>query len=219
MKHPNSMIKTFATLCGVALACHALAADRPGKRDPGVNARQHAQQKRVHQGVHSGQLTKGEAKTLHQEQKALRAEERAYKSDGKLTLQERKDLHQDANQLSKDIYRQKHDGQTRPPTPRHPHDPAVNIHQHAQKDRIARGVKSGQLTKEEAAQLRQQQRAIRAEERAYKSDGKLTVEERKDLKQDINQANKAIYQETHDDQTRKSATPPAPKQPAPPPSE
>ena len=83
------------------------------QRDPGVNHRQRHQRGRIHQGAHSGQLTKDEAKSLAQEQKAIRQEERAHKSDGVLTRDERKDLHQDMNQASKNIYNEKHDAEKR----------------------------------------------------------------------------------------------------------
>jgi len=83
------------------------------RRDPGVNHRQQHQRGRIHQGVHSGELTKDEMKSLAQEQKAIRQQERAYKSDGKLTKDERKDLHQDLNQASKNIYNEKHDAEKR----------------------------------------------------------------------------------------------------------
>ncbi|OGI45699.1 MAG: hypothetical protein A2637_07570 [Candidatus Muproteobacteria bacterium RIFCSPHIGHO2_01_FULL_65_16] len=82
-------------------------------RDPGVNDRQTRQQERIGQGVRSGELTKEEAKDLAAEQRAIRKEERAYKSDGKLTGEERKDLHQDQNAASKDIYQEKHDAEKR----------------------------------------------------------------------------------------------------------
>ena len=88
---------------------HANAA----KRDPGVNHRQQHQRARMHQGMHSGQLTTDERKTLAQEQKAIRQQERAYKSDGVLTRDERKDMHQDLNQASRNIYNEKHDAETR----------------------------------------------------------------------------------------------------------
>lgn len=83
-------------------------------RDPGVNHRQNHQQHRLKQGVKSGELTRAEGRQLHQERKAIRVQERAYKSDGNLTRAERKDLHQDLNALSKDIYQQKHDDESRP---------------------------------------------------------------------------------------------------------
>ena len=207
MKELKLIMKTFASLCGVAIVSTALAADRP--HDPGVNARQHAQHQRTQQGVRSGELTHDEAKSLRQEEKTLREEEHAYKADGKLTPAERKDLHQDANQISKDIYQEKHDGQVRPGAPLpppHPHAPLVNGRQHLQHDRIAQGVHSGQLTKEETAKLRAEEKGIRQEERAYRADGKLTSVERKDLQQDLNKTSKDIYQEKHDSETRPAPT-------------
>jgi Skp family chaperone for outer membrane proteins len=83
-------------------------------RDPGVNARQHVQGERIRQGVRSGELTREEARSLMQERRNIRQEERAYKSDGHLTREERKDLHQDLNDLSRDIYHEKHDDEKRP---------------------------------------------------------------------------------------------------------
>jgi hypothetical protein len=81
-------------------------------------------------------------------------------------------------------------------------DPGVNQRQHNQQHRIAQGVRSGELTRTEAQGLREQRRSLRQEERAYKSDGKLTRDERKDLHQDLNQASRNIYGEKHDNETR-----------------
>lgn len=84
-----------------------------GNRDPGVNARQHSQHDRIAQSVHSGSLTRAEAKGLRDERRTIRQEERQYKSDGVLTREERRDLRQDLNVASRDIYREKHDAETR----------------------------------------------------------------------------------------------------------
>ena len=81
--------------------------------DPGVNARQHREKNRIKQGVRSGELTKDETKELRGDQKEIRQEERAYKSDGVLTSAERKDLHQDLNNESQKIYQEKHDAEKR----------------------------------------------------------------------------------------------------------
>ena len=83
-----------------------------------------------------------------------------------------------------------------------PHDPGVNARQHRQHERIEQGVRSGQLTRQERKKLAAEQRAIRKEERAYKADGKLSKEERKDLQQDLNAASKHIYEEKHDAEHR-----------------
>ena len=209
MKTVSVFVKILASACGVTLAAGVIAADNP--RSPALNTRQRTQQQRIQQGARSGQLTQEETRKLEGEEKALRTEERAYKADGKVTPAERRDLHQDANQISRDIHRERHDRdlRTRPPRP-HTHDPVVNARQQAQRERVAQGVRSGQLTQAEAKQLRQEEQTIRTEERAYKADGKLTVSERKDLHQDLQQTSKDIYQQKHDAQTRTpTAAPPA----------
>jgi hypothetical protein len=78
----------------------------------------------------------------------------------------------------------------------------VNARQHNQHDRIAQGVRSGELTRDEANALRTRERSIRQEERQYKSDGMLTRGERKDLHRDLNAAGRSIYGEKHDAETR-----------------
>ena len=81
-------------------------------------------------------------------------------------------------------------------------DPGVNARQSNQHERIEQGIKSGELTKREAARLKTEQRAIRAEERAFKSDGKLTKNERKQLHRDLNRSSRDIYRQKHDAQVR-----------------
>lgn len=82
----------------------------------------------------------------------------------------------------------------------------VNARERHQDQRMKQGAQSGQLTREEMQQLKQERRTIRQEEKAYRSDGRLNKEERKDLQQDLNQMSKDIYQEKHDGDVR---TPPA----------
>ena len=91
------------------------------------------------------------------------------------------------------------------PTQAGTHDPRVNHRQHNQHARIAQGVKSGELTKAEAKDLRGDQQEIRTEEKAFKADGKLTKDERQELHQDQNAASKEIYAEKHDEQERPRA--------------
>jgi hypothetical protein len=174
MKNVHLLTMTSALLCGLASEPSLLSAER---QTPALNARQHAQQGRISQGVRSGELTAEERKKLGNEQQALRVEERAYKADGKITTAERKDLHQDANQVSRDIYRQKHDGQVSAPrpVPARPVAPGINARQRWQQERVTPEVRSGQLPRAEAAQPHQEPPAARAEPKAYKADGKLPV--------------------------------------------
>lgn len=84
-------------------------------------------------------------------------------------------------------------------------DPNVNRRQHNQHERIAQGVKSGELTRDEAKNLRGDQRALRQKEHAYKSDGQLTKAERVDLQKDLNANSKEIYADKHNAEVRPKA--------------
>lgn len=176
-----------------------------GTRDPGVNARQFNQQQRIGQGVRSGELTPRETMRLERQQAYIRGEERRYKSDGVLTRAERADLQHDLNAADRRIYNEKHDAQRMPRAHGQPGgtwDPGVNQRQRNQGYRIGQGVRSGEVTRDERRELGAEQRAIRQEERQYKSDGVLSRDERRDLHQDQNAASRHIYEEKHDAERR-----------------
>lgn len=109
MKYAILALALTAGFSNIAFADHHAAK----WRDPGINDKQQDQRHRIQQGAHSGALTKDEAKTLAQQQKALRQQERTYKSDGVMTKEERKDMHQDMHTSSKAIYDAKHNDTTR----------------------------------------------------------------------------------------------------------
>jgi len=75
--------------------------------------------------------------------------------------------------------------------------------QRNERERIQRGIRSGELTRYEAGRLIAEQRMIQQEERRYRADGVLTRDERRDLWQDLNAAGRHIYNETHDAQERR----------------
>lgn len=79
---------------------------------------------------------------------------------------------------------------------------SVDHRQFDQRSRIEQGIRSGELTRNEARGLFAEQRDIRREERAYWADGRLSRSERADLQQDLNAASRNIYNETHDAQER-----------------
>jgi hypothetical protein len=203
MKHRIKSVHLALLAAGV-LGVAGLSQAEAGTRDPRVNQRQQHQHQRIKQGVRSGELTRREAGSLAEQQRDVRQLERAYKSDGELTRPERVDLHHEQNQASRDIYKQKHDAQDRPVSSVPPavRDPGVNQRQANQTGRIVNGVKTGELTHDEAQDLREGRRDIRQTEQAYKSDGTLTRDERVDLHQDLNQQSKDIYEAKHNDVTR-----------------
>ena len=80
--------------------------------------------------------------------------------------------------------------------------PVVRERQKNQKARIRQGVKSGELTKGEAAKLRGEQKTIQGEKQMAKADGKVTPAERAKLRHDQNKASKDIYRLKHNDRTK-----------------
>jgi uncharacterized membrane protein YebE (DUF533 family) len=84
-------------------------------------------------------------------------------------------------------------------------DRGVNARQREQQGRIREGVRSGELTKSEAKGLEKEERDIRVEERQFKSDGKLTAEERRKLQSDLNKTSRDIQTEKHDAEVRTPA--------------
>jgi Spy/CpxP family protein refolding chaperone len=68
--------------------------------------------------------------------------------------------------------------------------------------RIERGVRSGQLTRDEARDLRERQQQIRQERRVYRSDGNISRDERRDLRNDRRDLGRQIHSERHDDDRR-----------------
>lgn len=83
--------------------------------------------------------------------------------------------------------------------------PRANKRMRNQTGRINQGVRSGELTKDEAKGLRQDHKEIRKEIRDAKSDGKVTREERKEIRKDLNTESKKIYDEKHDGDKRPKA--------------
>jgi len=92
----------------------------PGKVDPGhprvnqVNGREQNQQKRIANGVKSGQLTPGETRRLERGEQRLQNNEKKdmAKDNGHLTKQDQRQLNREANHMSKRIYKDKHNAKT-----------------------------------------------------------------------------------------------------------
>lgn len=105
--------KTLAvasTLTIASLGAFAQAASAP--QTPRVDQREVNQDKRIQNGVASGQLNAKETYRLEKEQAVINKAEANAKADGKVTKQERRKLHHMQNRASKDIHAQKHDAQT-----------------------------------------------------------------------------------------------------------
>lgn len=83
------------------------------------------------------------------------------------------------------------------------HPRGINTRQHNEQGRIRQGVRSGELTRREAARLEAEQARIRVNEAyARRSGGEFTAQERARVQRQLNRASKDIYRQKHDGQDR-----------------
>jgi hypothetical protein len=170
---------------------------KPGE----VAQRKENQQDRIANGVQSGQLTASETSKLETKEAAINGETRADRAanGGKLTAAEKRQVNKQQNQLSKQIYNDKHNANSA-----HYGNNQVGQRRENQQDRIAQGIKSGQLTAGETAKLENQQKGINQQVRADRSanGGKLTPGEKQQINKEQNGASKNIYNKKHNARTQ-----------------
>ena len=166
-----------------------------------IQERKNNQQERIGNGVENGSLTAGEAAKLEKKESNLNKEERNMRAadGGKLTDADKAKLTNQQNRLSKDIYQQKHDAQVQPKA-----NNEVNARDKAQQERIGQGIKSGQLTAGEAANLEKKEANLNKEERTDRAanGGKLTAGEKKQINRQQNGLSKQIYNKKHNARKR-----------------
>lgn len=101
------------TICTALLLSLAVLGAQAQTNTPKVDERQANQEKRIDQGVASGELTKREARKLEREQAAVDRMENKAKADGKVTRRERAKLDAAQDATSRDIKRKKHNARDR----------------------------------------------------------------------------------------------------------
>jgi len=216
-----AMLPLAVVLVGAASSTTVLAQDQsssqsgssssasptpPAKPDPSIAQRKENQQDRIANGVQSGQLTAGETSKLETKEAAINGETRADRAanGGKLTAAEKTQINGQQNQVSKQIYQDKHNANTAQYG-----NNKVGQRRENQQDRIAQGIKSGQLTAGETAKLENQQKGINQQVKADRSanGGKLTAGEKTQVNHEQNQASKNIYRKKHNGATQGGAKP------------
>jgi hypothetical protein len=159
------------------------------------------QQDRIAQGLDSGQLTAGETKNLETREADVNKEEHTMRSedDGHLTAADRAKLNHQQNHLSNQIHDDKHNANVA-----HYGNHEVGQRRENQQDRIAQGIKSGQLTAGETAHLEGQQKSINREDAAMRraNGGTLTNADKAALNHRQNNASANIYNKKHNGRTR-----------------
>jgi len=104
-------IKIVGGLLIAALAVTSIA--QAQTRTPVINHREHRQERRIHRGVRSGELTRSEARHLRRDENRISRDRRMAKADGHVTRAERRHLRREENRTSRAIYRNKHNNRVR----------------------------------------------------------------------------------------------------------
>ena len=163
---------------------------------PTVQHRKKNQQDRIANGIQSGQLTAGETKKLETKEASVNKEEAGMRAsnNGKLTSADRTKLQNQQNHLSKQIYTDKHNAATQ-----RNGNGLVGQRKENQQDRIANGVRSGQLTAGETAKLESKQQGVNRTEAGMRqaNGGKLTAADKTAVNKQQNKASKQIYAKKH----------------------
>lgn len=182
---------------GIAAATVPAATAQAGWQN--INQRQAQLDRRIDQGVRSGQLNRNEAARLRAEFRGIADLEIRYRRSAPgLTVAERRDLDRRFDALSRKIRAERQDGQGAGNWWN------INQRQAILDRRIDQGVRSGQLTRMEAVRLRAEFRGIAALEARYRqSRPGLTVAERNDLDRRFDVLARKIRWERRDWQNRR----------------
>lgn len=195
------MNRTFVTLAVAALVASGpvfAQQSQPTNSQPGntANDRRENQQDRIANGVQSGQLTAGETKNIEGREANLNREIHDDRSadGGKLTQQERNQVNRQQNHLSRSIYNDKHNANTA-----HYGNNEVGQRRENQQDRVAQGIRSGQMTAGEAARTENREQGINQQVHADRqaNGGRLTGGEKAQINHEQNGASRQIYRQKH----------------------
>jgi hypothetical protein len=153
---------------------------------PGIDNTQQAISARIQQGMQAGRITPSEAQALYARDREISMRESRYKSDGNATPQERQQLRGDLEGLSAEVERMTNNsavvGQ---PGNNSGNTPGVDNSQLNISQRIDEGVRAGRISPREARRLHDRERAIERHEVSFKSDGVVTKQERRQLRNEV----------------------------------
>lgn len=156
----RNVILAAAIAIGLGCATGAVAQTAPATSTPATRPHNAAsetgrdvdQQKRIEQGLQSGQLTSGEARKLEAGESRIDKTEQRDLRNGSLSASERAQIQREQNRESKAVYNQKHDAQTGNPDSLKSNLEQANVQRNInQEQRLHNGVRNGSLSNRELA--------------------------------------------------------------------
>lgn len=153
---------------------------------PRIDHAQQAISARIQQGLASGHITPSEAQVLYRRDRGIQMRENQYKAYGNINPQQRQQLREDLNALSADVERMMANRDVVRPAGNAAQTPGIDNRDAQISQRIDEGLRSGRITPREARKLHTRQREIARHETYFKSDGMVTQQERRQLRNELN---------------------------------
>jgi hypothetical protein len=210
-KRRHSM-KSFLTLIlaaafTVAWMGHAGEAEKARRREHEKDNDEKVDRRELRSAVDSELKaldTDKDGKIDHGERKALRALRDKLDKDGdgipdREEMKKLREKHPELHERLVKRMRENHPNAARTPESREQHrESYVDKREGNQQRRIDHGIQKGYLTGEETQKLQNMEKQIADTEASYKSDGKLSKDETKQLRDMLDQASVQIWSEKHD---------------------
>ena len=188
------MKSKFLTASLLATALFAGLSGAPalaqGNFTPGIDQAQQDIGARIQQGLQAGRITPSEAQILYRRDRDIQAREAQFKANGSTTPQERQALRTELGNLNADVERMiSNNSNVNSNAAR---TPDVDNRQENLSQRIDRGVRSGRISQREARRLHMRERTIAQHEARFKSDGVVTGQERRQLRDELSALNRDL---------------------------
>lgn len=140
---------------------------------------------RIQQGMQAGRITPAEAQALYRRDREITARESQYKANGDMSPQERQQIRADLAALSNEVERLIANGAVVGQPGNAANIPGIDNAQYNVSQRIDEGVRMGRITQREAQHLQRRERQIQRHEASFKSDGVVTQQERRQLRNEV----------------------------------
>ena len=188
----KSKLLTASLLASAVFASLGAApAMAQGVSTPRIDQTQQEISARIQQGMASGQITPSEAQVLMRREREIQLRENQFKADGNANQQERQQLRMELDGLRAEVERSMTNRDVVAPPGRPGYGgnaastPGIDNRAFEISQRIDEGVRSGRINPRQADRLRWREREIQRHEAFFKSDGVVTEQERRQLRDEL----------------------------------
>lgn len=198
--HPQKwLVIGLLGLCGLGSLAAAQAQTAPAQNAASDTQRDANQQRRIEQGLKSGQLNTRQASNLEQREANLDRTEQHDMHNGPMTKAENAQIQRMQNRDSAAVYKDKHDAIKGNPDAASSRRLQSDVQRNAnQEQRLANGVKAGGITNREDARMQgQQAHTDHLEHVAGDNNGRVGAYEQRRIQHTDNRNSKRIYHSRH----------------------